>query len=105
MTRSAELTKAIIDYLNLTGNFVWRNNTTGLYDPTKKVFRKNPGQKKGVADICGITKTGRGLFVEVKTTDKMSKDQLRFKTEIERRHGIFIEARKLEDITESEYGL
>lgn len=92
------LTEAIVTYLNLNGHFVWRQNNQGLYDTQKKVFRKSKMQKKGIADICGITKTGIGLYVEVKTTDKLSEDQKLFKAEILRRNGIYIEARSIEDV-------
>ncbi|MDQ7818742.1 MAG: VRR-NUC domain-containing protein [Melioribacteraceae bacterium] len=99
MKQSANnLTEAIITYLNLNGHFVWRQNNAGIYDPTKKIFRKNKKQKKGVADVCGITKTGIGLYVEVKTTDKLSNDQKLFKAEILRRNGIYIEARSIDDV-------
>lgn len=93
-----DLTDAIITYLNLNGHFVWRQNNQGLYDTQKRVFRKNANQKKGIADVCGITKTGTGLYVEVKTTDQLSNDQKLFKAEILRRNGIYIEARSIEDV-------
>lgn len=92
------LTEAIITYLNLNGHFVWRQNNSGIYDATKKIFRKNKKQKKGIADICGITKTGFGLYVEVKIADKLSNDQKLFRDEIIKRNGIYIEARSLDDV-------
>jgi len=97
MSRSNDLTEAIITYLNLNGCFAWRNNTTGIYDPVKKVFRKNPKQLNGVSDILGIVKgTGIMVVVEVKTgKDFLSDDQVKFLNNIYRAKGIRIVARNL----------
>jgi hypothetical protein len=94
-----DLTDSIINYLNLKGHFVWRQNNGGVFDPTKKIFRKNPKQKKGVPDICGIHKYGYGLYVEVKANkDKLSEDQTHFGVEIAKRGALWIVARSLEDV-------
>jgi hypothetical protein len=93
------LTDAIITYLNLQGHFVWRQNNTGIWDPIKKIFRKNAKQKKGIPDICGFTKNGYGLYVEVKTTDKLSPEQQVFGEEATKRGAVWIVARTLEDVT------
>lgn len=64
-----EIEKNILEYLYwLPDCFAWKNNTTGVYDPIKKIFRK-PKSKfliNGVSDIIGVYK-GRPLFLEVKT--------------------------------------
>lgn len=93
------LTDSIVNYLNLRGHFVWRQNNGGVFDPTKKIFRKNPKQKKGVTDVCGIHKFGYGLYVEVKVgNDRLSDDQIIFREEIRKRGGIWIEARSIDDV-------
>lgn len=94
-----ELTKAIIKYLNLNGFFVWRNNTTGVWDEKKSVFRKNAGIN-GVSDILGIqNKTGRFIAIEVKHgNDNLSTEQEQFLSDIRRKGGIAIVARKIDDV-------
>jgi ketopantoate reductase len=94
-----ELTKAILRYLNLNSFFCWRNNTVGIWDEKKGIFRKNAGLN-GIADIIGIEKkTGRFLAIEVKFgKDEMSYEQLAFMSEIERAGGIAIVARSIDDV-------
>ncbi len=57
----------IITFLRKKGVFCWKNQSTGLYDPTKRTFRKAMGvnQLNGVSDILGIV-NGRMLAIEVK---------------------------------------
>jgi len=76
------LTANIIRFLNASGYKVWRNNTSGVFDPVRKVFRRNPALLKGVPDIIGYRKPDKShffpipIFVEVKTgRDKLSPHQ------------------------------
>lgn len=58
----------ILDYLNtVPGAFFWKNNSGGVFDPTKRVFRKNtnPHIFNGVSDILGLYK-GQMVVIEVK---------------------------------------
>jgi hypothetical protein len=70
----------ILTFLRNKGIFVWKNQSTGLFDPTRKVFRKsnNPHHISGVSDILGILKDGRFLAIEVKKP-YVSKKTLKFK--------------------------
>ena len=67
-----EIENQILSWLNMHGK-IWARkvNTTGLYDPTKKVFRPIAGfAEKGIADIeVKILKKPWGRFgaIEVKT--------------------------------------
>jgi len=93
------LTDAIVTYLNLQGHFVWRQNNGGVYDPKKKVFRKNPNHKKGVPDVCGVHKQGYALFVEVKAKgDRLSDEQKQFGVKASMRGAIWIMAHSLDDV-------
>jgi len=87
------LTKNIINWLNMNGFVCWRNNTMGVWDARKKIYRKHHG-RKGVADILGVEKkTGRFIGVEVKFgKDKLSKEQELFLSDINRAQGIGIAA-------------
>jgi hypothetical protein len=59
------LVRACLELLKLRGVFAWRNNTTGVFDPSRMKFRKFTGLK-GVSDILGILPGGRLLAVECK---------------------------------------
>lgn len=94
-----KLTDAIITYLNFRGHFVWRQNNGSVYDTTKKVFRKNPKQLKGIPDVCGVHKHGYALYVEVKTgDDKLSEEQRYFGIEAVKRGAIWIVAHSIDDV-------
>lgn len=91
------LVKAAIDFLTMKGAMCWRNNTTGVFDPTRKTFRTFTG-RKGVADILGIWK-GKPLAVECKMKgNKLSPDQQSFITEFKTAGGLAIVAYDLDDI-------
>jgi hypothetical protein len=114
-----------MDYLKLKKIFHWRANTTGIFDPTRKVFRKSPNTMKGVADIVAIKSSshlvkyvdkfpvqgkaifeysameeiGRIVCIEVKSAKgKLSPDQEAFKQNIEANGGIYLLARSVEDV-------
>jgi hypothetical protein len=87
------ITKQIKEYLEKTGCFIWRQNNV-------RVAGRTFNGLKGVPDIIGSTRQGKFIGVEVKAgKDKMSEDQIKFKNEITKRGGIYIEARSLEDVT------
>ncbi|WP_373092920.1 hypothetical protein [Zhongshania sp.] len=59
---------AILTYLNyLPQCFAWKNNSTGIYDPSRGCYRRNRNKFviNGVADILGLYH-GRLLAIEVK---------------------------------------
>ena len=94
MLTANKLTKQIIQYCLLQGHYVVRiNNIPGTH------FRANT-VTKGVADIMGCTKDGTALAIEVKTTDQQSIFQKQFEEHYDSRGGIYILAKKLEDVTE-----
>lgn len=57
----------ILTYLRANKIFCWKNQSTGIFDPKKRIFRKsnNKHHINGVADILGIYE-GRFLAIEVK---------------------------------------
>src|SRR5579863_661557 len=64
-----QLETQILDWLNYQPNvFAFKVNTTGIFDPVRKVFRtiKNKHIHKGTADILGLT-LGKFFAIEVKT--------------------------------------
>jgi len=80
-TLEKKIENAILTYLSfLPDCFAWKNNTTGIYDPTTGKWRKTKNRFaiNGVADILGVYK-GRALAIEVKAPGKKAtKDQVDF---------------------------
>jgi len=92
--------KQILNFLSAYGIFVFRVNTTGVFDPSRKVFRRLGGYNlKGVADILGVLPNGKFLAIEVKTqSGKQSLFQKNFQNQIEKNNGIYILARSIDDV-------
>lgn len=94
---------AILDYLKLHHRdfLVWQNDSVGVYDPIKKIYRKNRSRhhKNGVSDIIGLLKGGRFLAIEVKSAvGKVSPEQKEFITEVNEYGGIAFVARSVKDV-------
>jgi hypothetical protein len=93
MSTTTNTQNAIIDFLNLSGHFSWRNNTQGTYDPVMKVFRGLPRGMKGAGDILCCLRGGRLLEVEFKSkNDRMSPEQIRHKQRIIDAGGLYVTA-------------
>ena len=87
---AGEITSAILAYLTAQGYTVWRQNTTGIYDPETKRWRVNPQGRRGVPDIIGF-RNRDGLFigVEVKAgRDTLRNDQKQFLDELKAAGGL-----------------
>lgn len=80
-----DIENAILAALKLVkGCKAWKNQSVGIYDPTRKTFRsRSKYQIKGVSDILGIYK-GRMLCLEVKTQKgRLSPEQKQFLEEMQ----------------------
>lgn len=99
MSLSNTLTVHAIKALSLNGCHVWRQNNGGVFDPTKKVFRRN-SSSPGVSDIIGFHKrTGIFIAVEIKAgKDKLSPYQERFLEDVKNAGGISMVIRTMDDI-------
>lgn len=67
--KEKEIENEILTWLNLQPNcFAFKINTMGVYDPNKKVFRKNKNRfiPIGCSDILGLYKS-KFIAIEVKT--------------------------------------
>lgn len=95
-----DIQKSILEWFTLQRSaFVWRNNSVGIYDPTRKAYRR-PGTHtlKGVSDILGIW-MGKPLAIEVKSKiGRVSPDQKAFLENFVKQGGIAFVARSLEDV-------
>lgn len=88
-----QITRNIIRAVNMQpGCVAYRVNNVGVWDEAKQVYRKG-NTEKGLPDIV-VIHGGRFIAVEVKAgRDKLSREQLMRKFEIERAGGIYFEAR------------
>lgn len=102
-TTEKEIETEILIYLNSLRNcFAWKNNSTGIYDPVKKIFRKSKNRFaiNGVADIIGIYKA-YPLFIECKTPatiKRVSKDQDYFLKKVSEYGAIAFVACSVQDV-------
>lgn len=100
MIKEIQLQKLIRDWINLSGGFVWRNNS-GQFSITDKSgkLRYFKAGIKGGSDLVGVWKNGQFLAVEVKVgKNKPSYYQIRFLEEITRRGGIGFVAYSLDEV-------
>ena len=108
--RETDLVRACLDWLALHRIKAWRMNNTGIFDPTRQVFRSFHGEK-GVPDILGIfpqTVTlgdgrvatfGNFLGVECKLPgEKPRPEQAAFLQEIRDRGGIALCVHSLDEL-------
>jgi hypothetical protein len=92
-TTANGLTRAICDFLNLSGHFATRINNTGTWVREKAhkdggYFRPST-QVKGIADINATIK-GRSVAIEVKIgKDRQSDAQRQYQERIERSGGTY----------------
>src|SRR4051794_3629418 len=52
-TKEIDIVRACLDWLTLHRIRAWRMNNTGIFDPSRKVFRTFHGER-GIPDILGI---------------------------------------------------
>jgi len=96
------LTRAIIDFLRLSGSQSERINSTGRPIDNTKVITDVLGSKrrigsmrwipgtgqKGTADISATIK-GRAVKIEIKMKDRQSEDQKAYQLQVERAGGLY----------------
>lgn len=98
-TNEADTIASIVTYLNYSNWHVWRNNTYGIYDQAKQVYRKLQYQQKGVADIIGFHKqTAQFIAIEVKIgSDTIKPEQHEFLSQLKNSNGIVFVAHSFDD--------
>ena len=82
---------AICQWLELKHVFFWLNSSVGIYDPIRKIYRKNNSRyhRNGQPDILGITMLGTFFGCEVKAPGKKpTPEQQDFITEANARGAI-----------------
>lgn len=96
-----QIQRSILQYLHLKKIFCWRNNSTGIYDSTRDIYRKasGVGYIKGVADILGVLPDGKFLAIEVKSSrGRVSKEQVAFLNSVIKAGGLGFVARSIGDV-------
>lgn len=106
-----QIEKAILDFLStIKGCKAWKNQTTGVFDPSKKTFRTLKGRYsgKGSADILACI-GGHFVAIEVKkpTGSVVSLHQYKFLEEIRHAGGIAFIAKSVDDVKRTllEFGI
>lgn len=96
-----EIKNSILEWFDYqTDAMVWPNDSVGIFDVRKGVFRKKKSRfhRNGVADILGIWK-GQPLAIEVKTKKGVvSEEQKAFLLDFTSHGGIAFVARCLQDV-------
>lgn len=95
-----QIENQILFWLRAQGIYSWKNQSVGIFDAKKQVFRKskNPWHINGVADILGVIE-GRFLSIEVKSKKGVHSDsQKTFAENVGKNGGIYILARSVEDV-------
>ncbi len=90
----------ILTWLKYKRIFAWKNQSVGVYDVKRGIFRKSRTsfQLNGVSDIIGLYKN-RALFIEVKSAiGKLSPAQKEFLDRARLEGAICIVARRIEDV-------
>lgn len=98
-----QIENAILEYLSYKPGFFWKNQSVGVYDPQKKVFRKAWGkhQINGVSDILGVLPCGTFVAIEVKTSKgRLTDNQKHFISIILDNNAIAFVARSIKDVEE-----
>jgi len=94
-----ETQKAILQYLNLSGHYCYRNNSGMVFSEYKGKKRMWSVGMKGSSDIIGIAKDGKFIAVEVKSKgNKPTLYQHVFLEEVRKRGGYAIVAYSLDDV-------
>ncbi len=97
-TNTNLLTQQILNFLFSRRAFAWRNNTAGIFDPVRRIYRTSP--KRGVSDILACYK-GHFLAIEVKSpADRLSEDQESFLSNVASAGGHSFVVRDLDTFVE-----
>lgn len=94
-----QIENQILHYLSMIGVFAWKNQSTGVFDPTKKTFRKRSRfQINGVSDILCCYK-GHFVAIEVKSEKgRLSGSQIEFIANVNANGGFAFVARSVSDV-------
>lgn len=95
-----QIENQILNWLEWKNIYAWKTKTTGTFDRRRGCFISTSRlYRKGVADVIGILPMGRLFAIEVKSQKgRLQENQKTFLGEIEKRGGLALVARSLEDV-------
>jgi hypothetical protein len=95
--KANRITKNVLQRIcNQPRGWAYRNNTTGIWDAEKQVYRKNAGQN-GIPDVVGVVR-GFFLAVEVKAgKDRQTDVQRICQQDIECARGVYFLVRSTDE--------
>ena len=98
MRRESEILRAVLDYLTVRKVFHFRVNNTGVFDPSKKIFRKPHNITPGVSDIICV-RQGLIICIEVKSSSGFqSQAQKEFEAGVYNNGGQYHVVRSVDDV-------
>lgn len=96
--KETDILREISLYLKWRKVFFWRVNTTGIFDPRRRIFLKSPNTTPGVADLICL-KAGKMIAIEVKsTTGRQRPEQKEFQDNVTKNGGAYVLARCVQDV-------
>lgn len=108
--KESHIQNQILQYLSFKGIYCWRNNSVGVFDPIRKIYRKakNGYLINGVSDILGIippqisrSKAPIFIAIEVKSRKgKLSESQKIFIENINKNGGVGLVLRSIDEAIE-----
>jgi hypothetical protein len=105
-TPEGRIKRAICEYLSMLRRRglidFWLVHSQGMFDPVRKrmLMRNSPYDRLGQADIAGILKGGRAIFIEVKANTKQSEHQKAFQESVESMGAVYLLARSVAEVHE-----
>jgi penicillin-binding protein-related factor A (putative recombinase) len=103
MRLEKDIENELLTWLYLKGIFAWKNQSVGIFDSRKKIFRKsnNKFHINGVSDILCIYR-GHFVAIEVKSEKgRMTPDQITFCEKVKLSGGFSFVARSVDDLVEN----
>lgn len=101
LTKERDVLREIILYLKYTRRFFFRVNTTGTFDPVRKIFLKSPNITPGTSDLF-VLKDGHLYAIEAKSTSgRQSPEQKQFQQQVEANGGTYILAHCIQDVIDA----
>lgn len=101
MTPEGLVRNLVCGYLRAKNLLFFIHDSVGIYDPRKKIYRKNksPYRINGVSDIIGMLPDGRMFAIELKAgTNKPTQDQLNFIENVNNCGGVAFWAKSIDDV-------
>ena len=96
--KEKDIVRQILEYFRFIGAVAGKTKTTGVFDPRRKVFRKDPMLFSGFPDIAFFYKNRFG-FVECKSAKgRQCYEHVRFQNLCSARGVPYILARCVEDV-------